>query len=253
MVKPSMKEASRAKEILKELFWGFGKPKTLFQKRMRIVNRTVTILGFSYLVLLFHPQVLFAHSETFQNYTLHTNSPLPQAESRQLLERADSLLQKSDLYSTSRHHHIFLCNSAPLFTLFYPGKHKGVFAVSLATSNIFVQQGSLEQDLGWKASNTNIVRSLSGLVAHEVTHNFIRDHLGLWGSYQIPEWKAEGYCEYIGMHGQRPYELSLTTGMDQSVTPGYINPKYQRYLNRVLENFQSGEATFAHLLSAPDK
>jgi hypothetical protein len=103
--------------ILKELCWGFGKTESKFQRRFRIANRSVAFLAILYSGLAFFPQLLFAHSYSYANYTIHSNTPLG-PESDQVLKRADALLKRSDLYSRDSHHDIFLCNNNALYNLF---------------------------------------------------------------------------------------------------------------------------------------
>jgi hypothetical protein len=76
--------------ILKELCWGFGKTESKFQRRFRIANRSVAFLAILYSGLAFFPQLLFAHSYSYANYTIHSNTPLG-PESDQVLKRADAL------------------------------------------------------------------------------------------------------------------------------------------------------------------
>jgi hypothetical protein len=48
---------------------------------------------------------------------------------------------------------------------------------------------------------------LSGVIAHEVTHNLIRKKFGLINSFtSLPNWKDEGYCEYVAGDGTLSFE-----------------------------------------------
>src|SRR5205823_1539684 len=43
----------------------------------------------------------------------------------------------------------------------------------------------------------------------EVTHNLISDFLGWSGSYRLPRWKAEGYCDYIAAESSFDFDEGL--------------------------------------------
>lgn len=237
------------KAILLELVWGFSKPKSQFQSRLRAANRTLAGIAVLWLILIINPQFAFSHSLTYQNYTIHSIHPIPD-EAKAVLERADHLLQESDIFTRDNHHHIFLCNSPGRFRLFNLRSGQQVYGYSHLTSNIFITNGDPAADLVWKTANTNIVRSLSGVIAHEVTHNLVRDKIGVIGQWRLPTWKSEGYSEYISIHGQKDYEVSLAQGLPAKVQPNSISPDYQAYLKRTLTAFADGPVSFESLQSS---
>jgi hypothetical protein len=238
---------SKLKAFLVETFWGFGKPKSEFQRRVRMLNRALIIPVVIYGYFAFFPQVLFAHNYTYENYTLHSHSPLP-AETAEVMKRADSLLQKSDLFSRNKHHQIFICDGTAQFNFFFMRSGAGAFAIAPGTGNVFVQFASPQHDLAWKGSDTNVIRSLSGLIAHEVTHNHIRERLGMYGAFRLPTWKNEGFAERVSIYGQADYEREITQHMPGKIEAGYSNPNYRRFLKRVVE-VMGPEPDFEKLLS----
>ena len=239
----------RLKIILLELCWGFGKPKSQFQNRVRLFSRSAIGIAIAYLVFLINPQVVFSHSLTHQNYTIHSDHPLP-AETFDVLKRADRLLQESEIFSRNDHHHIFLCNGPGWFRTFNPRGSDRLYATSHATGNIFIANGDPATDMAWKTSGTNIIRSLSGLIAHEVTHNLVRDHLGVLPQWRLPAWKNEGYAEYISIHGQKEYELAIAKDLPRTVKPNSIHPVYQGHLTRVLMGIGESTNRFEALMRA---
>ena len=63
--------------------------------------------------------------------------------------------------------------------------------------NIIINKTDISADrviLNREFSNT---RSLSGVIAHETAHLFIRKRYGTISASLMPTWKNEGYCEYI--------------------------------------------------------
>ena len=51
----------------------------------------------------------------------------------------------------------------------------------------------------------NNARSLSGVIAHEITHLLIRKKFGYWRNLTMPTWKKEGYAEYVAGGSTLPY------------------------------------------------
>jgi hypothetical protein len=72
------------------------------------------------------------------------------------------------------------------------------FANSLPfINNIFINKSVVADDLVFLNRREHNKRSLSGVIAHEVTHLFIRKKVGTLRASLMPTWKNEGYCEYI--------------------------------------------------------
>lgn len=241
----------RCKELFLELFWGFGKPKSPFQKRVRIASRTVCGIILLYTLFILNPQMVFSHSVTHKNYTLHAFEPLPPATTN-VLERADQLLQSSEIFNRDDHQHIYLCNSPGWLRAYFIRPAQCVYGFAYPTGHIFLGNASIEQDLGWKTCSTNRVRSLSGLIAHEVTHNLIRHRIGHWRAFWLPEWKNEGYAEYIAMHGQEEYEFGLVNDLPGEVEPNGMSERYRGFLRRVVQATESESRTFSTLLKVSD-
>lgn len=236
-----------------DLLWGVSEPKSRWQKGYRWCNRTLTVVGAVYISLLFNPQIAFSHSFTHRNYTIHSSTPLSD-DCRAVLERADALLQQSDIFTRDAHHDIFLCNDSPAkFNTFFVRNGSWAYGFAHPTGNIFIANASPTHDLAWKTVNTNIVRSLSGLIAHEVTHTLVLDHVGFLGQRRLPKWINEGYAEYISMHDQKDYEFDICQDLPKSVRPFSIHPTYQAHLTRVELAFGDQPARFNHLLRPSNK
>jgi hypothetical protein len=160
----------------------------------------VLLTGFIlYGVLLIHPQPLFAYSISRENLTLHAREPLPDGASA-VLEDALARVHRSPLYDASLPHHIFLCQSMPLFTLFATG-HSRARGVTLdyLNGNIFIGPSSVERNevYGPSGRAAGPDRPLSYYIAHEVTHHMTSASVGRWRYFRLPAWKREGYADYV--------------------------------------------------------
>ncbi len=88
-------------------------------------------------------------------------------------------------------------------------------------------------------------RSLRGVLAHEFTHGLIRRHFGTITSMQFPQWKVEGYCDYVAdessLSAAEAAELQAH-GQDHPALPYYLGRK--RVEARLKKNGGSVEALF---------
>ena len=179
-------------------------PRTRLAHLLRRLERAALLLGLLYLGLQAFPQVLFAHSVTADGITVYSRAPLPPAETAACLDRARSLLQASELAVPGRPERVFVCNSPALFRLFSPTTGQAfAFSVPL-TDNVFIAQADFARDLARSAAPVYNMRSLSSVVAHEITHGLIRHRLGWWHGLTLPLWVAEGYCDYVAREGSFP-------------------------------------------------
>ncbi len=208
----------------------------------------LTVCALIYDGLLLNPQLAFSHSFTHRNYTIHSDTPLG-TECQAILERADRLLQQSDIFNRDEQHNIFLCNSPGWFNAFFLRKGDWAFGFAHPTGNVFIANGCPEHDLAWKTMDTNIVRSLSGLIAHEVTHTLILENVGFLNQRRLPKWINEGYAEFIAMHDQKAYEFDICRELPRSVKPFSIHPNYRAHMSQVELAFTDQPEEFDQLLS----
>lgn len=177
------------------------RPTTPLGRRLRRVERAFLMLGLAYATLHICPQPLFAHSVTARGITLYSRRPLPSSAVDRLVA-ARALLDRSELGAPARPARVFLCDSPGLYRAFAP-LSGGSIAVSIpATGHIFVATADVAADLVTTAGGAG--RSLSGVIAHEATHDLIRRRLGAWRSLTLPSWVVEGYCDYVAGSGGYP-------------------------------------------------
>jgi len=195
-------------------------------------------LAAAYLLLLSYPQVLFAHQVSYKNFTVYSREPLDQSVYA-MLDKVETRLATSALNTPDVKPKIFLTNSKNLYSLLslYIGDNsfgKG-FGV-LPTSNVFINEANVGQDLVFRKAQANNQRSLSGVVSHEVTHLLIRNKFGYLKNFTMPVWKREGYCEYVSGGSTLDYEtgVRLWKAKPQDGT-GYQYFKYYMMVKYMLE------------------
>jgi hypothetical protein len=64
-------------------------------------------------------------------------------------------------------------------------------------NNVLLTKSDVAADRMFIDRPENNSRSLSGVIAHEIVHLFIRQRYGTVQASLMPTWKNEGYCEYI--------------------------------------------------------
>jgi len=165
--------------------------------------RTVRYLFFSlaaaYVLLLCFPQVLFAHQVTYKNFTVYSREPLDQ-NVYAMLDKVEARLATSEINNTQVRPKIFLTNNQQLYSavsLYIGANSFGKGFGILPTNNVFINDADVARDLVFRKAASFNQRSLSEVVAHEVTHLLVREKFGYVKNVTLPAWKKEGYAEYV--------------------------------------------------------
>jgi hypothetical protein len=168
---------------------------------------TLAALVAGYLALVIHPQPLFAYSLQRGNIVLHARHPLP-AEATPILDDALARVRRSPLYDAARTHHVFFCDTPPLYDLFAAWQYKsGAVTQTWATGNVFIRPADVRRGrvIGRSGVEKGGERTLSYYVAHEVTHAMTADRVGRWRMWRLAPFQREGYADYVGF--ARPVDL----------------------------------------------
>jgi len=156
-------------------------------------------LFLAYFLTIAFPQYLFANHVTHGKFQVYSRQPFDENIDR-VLDSAEARLVKSPLYDESAARRVFLTDSHN-FYYFLSNKSFRSFGSSVPLlDNILINRSDIAGDRVFMDRAVRNNRSLSGVIAHEVTHHFIRKKFGIWRSmFSIPTWKNEGYCEYVAV------------------------------------------------------
>lgn len=211
--------------------------------KVKLVFRVYKISSFAagvfvgvYVLLISFPQVLLANSTVQGHFTVYSREPQNNGIVN-VLDSAEQRLRRSPLYDESVERRVYLTGSFGMYSLLSNKAYRS-FANSVPLiNNILINKSDVEQDRVYVNRPEHNSRTLSGVIAHEVTHLFIRQHYGTVKSSLMPTWKNEGYCEYIAGDTTMPFEEGMRLWRENtSGDTGYRYIKYQAMVKYLLEN-----------------
>lgn len=209
------------------------------QSRLYKALRYLTVSAVvAYVLLLSFPQVLFAHEISYKNFKVYSREPLDK-NIYALLDNVDARLAASEINSKDVKPKIFLTNSHGLYAFLslYIGTQSFAKALPvLPTDNVFVNKADVVNDSVFRNSQTDNRRSLSEVIAHEVTHLLIKRKFGYWKNLTAPSWKKEGYAEYAAGGTLLDHEMGVRKWKESPVDDsGYRYFKYYMMVKYLIE------------------
>jgi hypothetical protein len=164
----------------------------------RVLLGTLTV-GLAYLLLLAHPQPLFAYELRHAGIVLHATQPIPDAM-RTTLDRVRARLDRTPLADRIHADHVFICNSRWLFALFARNNYRvaGIADVFVG-QHVFLRESDMEHDRLISPSGQPVSsdRPLSYFIAHELMHVAHGRRLGRLGYARLPQWVDDGHADYV--------------------------------------------------------
>ena len=152
-------------------------------------------------LLLNLPQPFFQTSVRAKNLTMYSDQSFMPASGQYLLELVETKLQKSPLYSAAQKHQIFICNARWRQRLFFTYQY-GVGGVNYypLTTNVFLRDSIIAENCLISPNGNRVVadRSLDYFIAHEIAHTLTGQAVGGIAYHCLPQWKREGYADYVG-------------------------------------------------------
>lgn len=202
----------------------------------RWISLTTGAAMVGYLLLISFPQVLLANSTTYGHFKVHAMEPIDEDPLHTVLDRAEEKLRTSPLYDPAVERRIYLTGGFGTYALF-SNKAWRSFANSVPfINNIIVSKSDLAADKVFVNRSYHDQRSLSGVIAHETTHLFIRNRYGTISASLMPTWKNEGYCEYIAGESTIPLVEGIRLWRESpSDDMAYRYVKYHAMVKYLLE------------------
>lgn len=152
-------------------------------------------------LLLNAPQPFFQSAVSAKNLTLYSDQSFAPDAGQRVLTLVEDKLSKSPLYAAEQKHLIFICNARWRQRLFFTYVY-GVGGVNYYpfTTNVFLRDSIIEENclIGPKGSRVPGERTLDYFIAHEITHTLTGQAVGPIDYHRLPQWKREGYADYVG-------------------------------------------------------
>jgi len=203
------------------------------RKLRRIFKRTlwalVIVIAALVLTILF-PQLLFANKVKYKKFMACSNYKISD-EIKVVLDKAMSLVEKSELYDSGYHYNIILCHNTfynKIDDLLGSGQ-----AARARLHNVIVKvKIDPKSDLAFATFPKECQVNLTYLLAHEMIHCLQAKKYGIikFNPISHPEfWKLEGYPEYISRRVQfmgKDYslikEIERYTELENKAVNGWI-------------------------------
>lgn len=206
-------------------------------KVYRVFNYAFAGLFTAYILTIAFPQYLFANQISHGKFSVYSRQPLDENIHR-VLDLAEARLAKSAIYDDAAARRVFLADSHGLY---YFLSHKAFrsFGNSVPLlDNIIVNRSDVTGDMVFMDRAVRNKRSLSGVIAHEVTHHFVRKKFGIGRSmFSIPAWKNDGYCEYVAGETTLTFEEGVKLWReDPNDDSKYSYFKYQQMVKYLLDD-----------------
>ncbi len=209
-------------------------------RNKKVFNYILSGLVFLYVLILLFPQILFSNSLTHKNFTVYYHSEKPDiAKLTAILDKSLTLLSSSNIFDPKIEQKIFLCDDYSEFTLFAPRSRKA-FAVNYPiTQNIFLSRSDIAKNEIKRNGPENNTRTLSGVIAHETIHSVLEDKLGLIKYKMLPNWKNEGYCDYVAKGSSYDEKLGWAQicedDLEEVEVPSFAYFEYKTYVHYLLD------------------
>jgi hypothetical protein len=205
----------------------------------KVLSYVPWLLVVSYLLLLCFPQVIYGNEMLYKNMTISSRGPVDESI-RTVLDKVEVRLATSPLNDSGvRPRIVFTGNSRhyAMLSLYIGGNSFGKGYALLPTQNVFINRADYQHDLVFRNAKENNQRSLSGVIAHEITHLLIRKRFGYLRNLTMPTWKKEGYAEYVGGGSTLSYDegVRLWKANPKDAT-GYQYFKYMMLVKYLLEH-----------------
>nr|NUR37671.1 hypothetical protein [Sphingomonas sp.] len=147
------------------------------------------------------PQLLaFPYSGRVGAHRVYSEYPI-KPELGLIIGKADALAGRSPIASPVENQPIFLTNGGWRWKLLALSSQGGFALSRTLIETIVVNRSNADQDSVFNGASVARDRSLSGTLAHEMTHTAIRKHFGLLADARYPAWVREGYCDYVAGSG----------------------------------------------------
>jgi hypothetical protein len=151
--------------------------------------------------ILAYPVFLFDHKQSFGEFTVYSNRPLP-ADFGEVIEGARARVTAMEHARPGARCRVFICESQRLYSFFalLTRRTSNTMGIGLSVfGNMYLNEPKIDRIA---ASVRGIIRhsrfegNFAEVIAHEIAHFNVVKTLGFRRAVKLPVWKSEGYAEY---------------------------------------------------------
>ena len=181
-----------------------------------------------YIGILLYPNPFFSHKYEYKNFTVYSDEPIVK-EIELVLDDTQHRIEKSELYSPTDEHKIFICNATWRLALFTRNPQSGG-AVNPFSPNVFIRESDIKNNkiVKEKEIYQAKTRPLSYYLAHEITH-VMQHKISNIMPITTPKYIIEGYADYIGKEPDFHYDKFLQEYKENDFFMTIESGMYNRY------------------------
>jgi hypothetical protein len=203
-------------------------------KRIRLIlYLLISLLAVGACIALAHAYYFTKIAEG-KRVILYSDHECQSEDVKNILVRVDSLILTSSLFEEpQKRMKVYLTGSYEVYSFYALNARKGFGAYN--SSGIFIAPSSTHADSVWIASGLYKRRRLSGVIAHELVHSYLRERLGFISyKFLLPEWKNEGLADYVADESSFPMDKGLAALQNGKE---YDSPSFRYFQYRLITAF----------------
>lgn len=208
-------------------------------------SRIVSVVLCCYLLVFLFPQLVFGTRLDYRGYRIYSHHPLDDRIYR-LLDSAEQLVQASELYQQRPAQiRVFITSGFSEFAFFQPAAFAAFATTNPLNRHIVLSKTDIPANRIYAKGASNNQRQLSRTLAHEVTHVFLLEHLGLVRFLTLDRWKNEGYADHIAQESSFDYSegiKNLCAGAPVS-SASFDYFRYRLYVGYLLDHKKQSMST----------
>ena len=208
------------------------------KKIKKIILFLLALLLSVYLILFLYPQIVFRNKFEYKSFIIYSHVQ-PDKNIFKILDSAESLISSSELYkNNTARHKIYLCNNFLEYSFFAPVQRHAFACNNILTNNIFLSKSNILNNRVERNGNENNFRTLSGTIAHEVTHTLIKNDIGFIKYMSLDTWKNKSYSDFIAKESSFDFikGINILCNYQNTSSPSFKYFKYRLYIEYLIKN-----------------
>lgn len=191
-----------------------------------------------YLIIFLFPQIVFGNTVEYKSFTVYSHT-IADKKIFVVLDSAESLISASEFRRIKPvKYNLYLCSSFFEYFLFAPTQSHAFACNNFLTGNIIISKSNISQNQVVRNDVENNLRTLSGTIAHEITHSILKKHVGFLQYIRLDTWKKEGYSDFIATESSLNFRngLNLLCDSQYSPEPSFKYFKHRLYIEYLIKD-----------------